>query len=192
MNGVEPHNHNRFEILRSLSDKNTKKNQKRLRPNDSNPLPENSTNELMRPRYLVASTISSVLNEEVKPLASYNPFQVEKGLNHISEESLEVTKMRSGDLLIKVPNNIVAEKFLRAKLIDFIAVKITLHKTLNTVQGRIKSDRVKDITEEELLEKLKPQNVVGVRKLMKKQGDQLNSTDAAILTFDLHKVANKM
>ena len=189
MNGVEPHNHNRFEILRSLSDKNTKKNQKRLRPNDSNPLPENSTNELMRPRYLVASTISSVLNEEVKPLASYNPFQVEKGLNHISEESLEVTKMRSGDLLIKVPHNIVAEKFLRAKLIDFIAVKITLHKTLNTVQGRIKTDSGE---EEELLEKLKPQNVVGVRKLMKKQGDQLNSTDAAILTFDLHKVANKM
>ena len=58
MNGVDPPNHNRFEILRSLSDKNTKKDQKRLCPNDFNPLPDNSTNELMRPPYFTRNEIN--------------------------------------------------------------------------------------------------------------------------------------
>lgn len=185
MNGVYPPNHNRFRELSSVPVKNKSNKNKRLRPDDFVPLPEIAVNEQHLPRYLVASAVSTKTNIEVAPLASYNVFQVERGLDFISKDRLEVTEMRSGDLLIKVPNNKVAELYLKSNFIDCIPVKISLHKTLNTVQGRIFSRKIANIPQEELLESLKSQKVVEVRKITKLEGKEIIATGAAILTFDL-------
>lgn len=88
------------------------------------PLPEIAANEGNLPRYLIASTISLKPDVEVAPLASYNVFQVEKGLDHICKNRLEVTEMRSGGLLIKVPDRKSEDLFLNAKYIDCIPIKI--------------------------------------------------------------------
>lgn len=185
MNGVHPPNYNRFRELDSSTGKNKTSRNKRLRHDDFVPLPEIAANEQHLPRYLIASAISSIPNIEVAPLASYNVFQVERGLDFISRNRLDVTEMRSGDLLIKVPDNKVAEQYLKANYIDCIPVKITLHKTLNTIQGRIFSRKIINITQEDLQESLKSQKVVDVRKITKLDGKEVVATDAAIITFDL-------
>ena len=66
--------------------------------------------------------------------------------------------MRSGNLLIKIPDSESVDNFIEASYIDYIPVKISLHKTLNTLQGRIFfSKKVIEISDEELLVSLKGQ-----------------------------------
>ncbi|KAI8125585.1 hypothetical protein CVS40_4245 [Lucilia cuprina] len=93
--------------------------------------------------------------------------------------------MKSGDLLLKVHDNKTAEKFLKANYIDCIPVRFSLHKTLNTVQGRIFSRKLIDISQEDLLTSLKEQKVIDVRKITKKENNNIVATGAAIITFDM-------
>lgn len=102
MNGVHPPDYNRFRELASLPERYKTNKYKRPRPEDFLPLPQSTDNQLNLPRYLVASTVSLEKDVDVLPLASHNVFQVERGLNFISRDRLEVKEMRSGDLLIKV------------------------------------------------------------------------------------------
>ncbi|KAI8119393.1 hypothetical protein CVS40_9281 [Lucilia cuprina] len=169
MNGVHPLANNRFRELASETGVNKRTKIKRPRSEDFVPLPEPNVNDQYRPRYLVASTRQITENTEVSPLLSYNVFQVERGLNFISRERMNVTAMKSGDLLIKVADNKIAEKFLRASFIDTIPVKITLHKTLNTIHGRIYSRKIINISEQELSECLRDQKVIEVRKITRKE-----------------------
>ena len=57
---------------------------------------------------------------EPKALSSYNVFQIEKGLNYISKDYLEVNEMRSGDLMIKTPNLKVAQKFMHFRSFSLV------------------------------------------------------------------------
>lgn len=168
MNGVHPPDHNRFRELHFSSGKNRTNKSKRPMAEDFIPLPAISSNQQHLPRYLVASAISLNKDTEVRSLASHNVFQVEKGLDHISCDRLEVKEMKSGDLLIKVPDNKTAEKFIKATYIDSIPVKISMHKTLNTIQGRIFSRKIIEISQEDLLSSLENQKVVEVRKITRK------------------------
>lgn len=185
MNGVHPPDYNRFRELSSTAGRNKPNRPKRPRPEDFTALPETEHNQQNLPRFLVASTIPQNEGLQTIPLAAYNVFQVEKGLNYISRDRLEVKEMKSGDLLIKVPDSKTADKFLKAKYIDNIPVKIIQHRTLNTTQGRIFSRKIVDITQEELLECLKDQKVVDVRMITKREGEKIVATGAAIITFDL-------
>ena len=84
------------------------------------------------------TTLSSCFNVYERFSSKSDPyfllqcFQVKRGLDFISKNRLEVTEMRSGDLLIKVPNNKVADQLLKAKYIDCIPVEINLHNILNS------------------------------------------------------------
>ncbi|XP_065355476.1 uncharacterized protein LOC135949950 [Calliphora vicina] len=186
MNGVDPPYYNKFRDLDPTMEKNKKQlKNKRFRVDDFIPLPQVLQAEEHIPRYLVASALPASETIQAKTLASYNVFQIEKGLNHISKDYLEVNEMRSGDLMIKTPNLKVAQKFLNAKLIDLVPVQITLHKTLNSTQGRIFSRKIIDLSEEELIQALALQKVTDVRKITKLEGNERVPTGAAIITFDL-------
>lgn len=186
MNGVDPPYNNRFRDLDPTLNKTNKQTKnKRYRVDDFMPLPQTIQTEEHIPRYLVASALPANETSEPKSLASYNVFQIEKGLNHISKDYIEVNEMRSGDLMIKTPNLKVAEMFLKAKLIDVVPVKITLHKTLNSTQGRIFSRKIINLSQEELLQALALQKVIDVQKITKLEGNERVPTGAAIITFDL-------
>lgn len=182
MNGSYPLNHNRFRELGSNEDLSNKS--KRFRDEDFISLPEIRQCDDHIPRYLVVSTN---INKELtsKPISAYNVFQIEKGLNFISKEYTDVVELKSGDLLIKTKNLKAAEKFRKANYIDTIPVSITYHKALNYVQGKIFSKKIIYLSEDELIEGLKEQKVVEIRKIMKKEDDKLVPTGAAVITFDL-------
>ncbi|XP_055910798.1 uncharacterized protein LOC129945161 [Eupeodes corollae] len=162
------------------------------------PLPTISSNDDNIPRYIVISGLEKIVNgkddetEKLRPLSSYNLFQINRGLEHISKEILEVKSMRSGDLLVKVANLQTASKFMKQNYIDSIPVKITPHNSLNSVQGRIFSHHIRDISEEELLSELQPQKIIQIKKMFKKINNELIPTGAAILTFDLIRRPNEI
>ena len=158
---------------------------KRIRVDDFVPLPGVLNNDDHIPRYLIASSLPQSDSIETKPLSSYNVFQMEKGLNYISRDYLDITEMRSGDLMIKTTNMKSAQKFLKAKYIDTVPVKIEMHKTLNSIQGRIFSRKIIDIPENEIIKSLEDQKVIDIRKLTRKEGNNFVPTGAAVITFDL-------
>lgn len=188
MNGVYPPNSNRYADLDPDRDKqiNRQRNKRtRLDPTDFVPLPTKQPNYDDLPRFLIASATSLDSSTEVKPLASYNVFQIGRGIKHICHEYTEITELRSGDLMIKANNLKAAKKFLNAKFIDVVPVKIVSHATLNSSQGLIFCDKIKNISEEDILKDMSEFNVIGVRKFMKKEGDNLISTGGAVITFNL-------
>lgn len=182
-----PPNNNRFSDLDPDRDKEKPRKNKRTRidPTDFIPLPTKQPNYDDLPRFLIASATSSDPAISAKPLASYNVFQIGRGIKYISREYSEITELRSGDLMIKANNLKAAKKFLSAKLIDSVPVKIVPHATLNSSQGLIFCDKIKNIGEEDILKDLRECGVIGVRKFMKKEGDKVIPTGGAVITFDL-------
>ncbi|XP_055916085.1 uncharacterized protein LOC129948925 [Eupeodes corollae] len=170
---------------------NSNKKPKRKRPSDDFPEPPVINNDNNIPRFIVVTGLEKT-GENIRSLSSYNPIQINRGLEFISKDILEVKAMRSGDLLLKVLNVETANKFLKAKLVDSIPVKVTNHLSLNSIQGRIYSKHIVDISEEELLSELKKFKVIDVKKMMRKQDDSLVATGAAILTFDLIRRPNEV
>ncbi|XP_053968660.1 uncharacterized protein LOC128870086 [Anastrepha ludens] len=148
-------------------------------------LPEHKQSDDHIPRYLVAVATGPIVEDGIRSLSKYNVFQTERGLKHISTEYTHVSELKSGDLLIKTNNLKAAEKRMKATHIGVIPVKITSHKTLNTIQGRVYSRNIITLTEAELVEGLAKQKVVEVKKIMKKVEDKLVPTGAAVITFDL-------
>lgn len=188
MDGEYPPNSNRYADLDPDRDKekNPRRNKRtRLDPTDFVPLPTKQPNYDDLPRFLIASATSLDSTNQVKPLAAYNVFQIGRGIKHICREYTEITELRSGDLMIKANNLKAAKKFMSAKFIDIVPVKIVSHTTLNSSQGIIFCDKIKNISEEDILKDLLEFNVIGVRKFMKKDGDNLIATGGAVLTFDL-------
>lgn len=183
MNGPHPTNHNRFRELDPDYHTPYQRN-KRSRGEDYPILLQQDLNDDHIPRYLII-TANDKKDSTNKPISEYNVFQVEKGLNYISKEYSDVIELKSGDLLIKVNNLKVAEKFCKATHIDLIPVTISYHKTLNTVKGKIYSKKIINHTEAELLDGLKSRKVIDVQKIMKFENDKLVPTGSAILTFDL-------
>ena len=176
MFGAQSPNHNRFRDLDPDPVPTKKK-----KNNGVNLTLSSSLSEENIPRYIIATANNGINGN---PLSSYNVFQIEKGLRHISTDYTEVKELRSGDLLIKTLNLAAAEKFCKNKYIDLVPVKITMHSTLNSCQGRIYSRKIIDISEEELVECLSEQKVIAVKKIMKKNGENLEATGAAVITFN--------
>lgn len=184
--GTSPPHQNRFDCLESEVVLNRGKKHKRKHPVKNFPSLPAKQNDDNVPRYIVISGLEKDKKDpnNFRRLSTYNPIRINRGLEHISSDILEVKSMRSGDLLLKVLNLATADKFIKSKLIDSIPVKVTNHISLNSVQGRIYSRLIVDISEQELMEELKKFKVVEVRKMMKREGDSSVPTGAAILTFD--------
>lgn len=187
MSGPSAHDNNRFWELGSPG---CKKNRKRIRTEEFIQLTDDTTvDDEQLPRFLVASTIPPKDASKHIPLAAHNVFQIGRGIDHISPNYLDISEMKSGDLLIKVADKKTAEKFIRATHIDCVPVKITLHQALNSSQGKVFCERIINLPEEEIIKWTK--HVIGVRKITKKEGDKFVPTGAAILTFDLVKCPKK-
>lgn len=115
-----------------------------------------------------------------------SPFFIEKALTSYIGQQHETKRLRNGSLLIKCKNEKQAKLLLNYNNILFgntYKVKVTEHSTLNTVQGMIYCWDSKYLSEEEILEGLTDQKVVGVRKIKKKVGDAFVDTALCILTF---------
>lgn len=174
---ILPLSQNRFESL-SEESSNTFSYSDYLFPS----LPASSSTNDNKPRYVVISTNGTSCS---KPIGSYNPFVVKKSIEAISKKILSIKEMRSGDLLVAVANKTVAQRFFSVNKLGDVNVKITSHTHLNSVQGRIFSRKIIDLDESYLLEQLKDENVIEVKKLKKKIGDNYVYSGAAILKFDL-------
>lgn len=147
-------------------------------------LPPVKTNIINDPKYLI---ISSKKDNELKKLS---PFIIQKGLHSISTLIDSISQLRDGNLLLLVRNQVIADKFLKAKsLLNICEITVKLHETLNFVKGVIYAPCLIDVSEEEIVKELKDQGVVSVYKYTFTKEDGTKQCNGyMVLTFNLYNL----
>lgn len=171
-----PNRSNRFHLLSDSVEISPKRQRTEIFP--SLPSKKNTQNN---PKFLVIST-----NDKNQSFSKLSPFAVKKGLDSISTEINSTKLLRDGNLLIQVPSQRIAERFLKAKTLSNVcAINCKLHETLNSVKGTIYAPCLNSVEEKEIIEELKTQGVTGVYKFTRSTKDGIEPTGRIVLTFDM-------
>ena len=119
-------------------------------------------------------------------ITDVSPIEMEKGLTHRlgKDQKYKVSRLRSGLLLIEVDRKELYDKLMQTSKLNNIPVKVEEHSTLNISKGVIFCDNIRDMSDEQLQEYLKPQEVKEVYRIQKKLGDKTDPTDLFIITFN--------
>jgi hypothetical protein len=146
---------------------------------DSEPEPETSTNNEW-PRFLVMSPLN-----EGQSLAKLSPFAVAKGMKGLAGELKDVKVLQSGKILIECSRKQHSDNLLRCKLFVNIPVKVSPHQTLNFCKGVVRSRDLRNCSEAEMLENLKDQGVVEVKRIHITKNSNKILTNTFILKFNV-------
>ncbi|XP_064475012.1 uncharacterized protein LOC135389016 [Ornithodoros turicata] len=121
-----------------------------------------------------------------------SPFFIEKAVASLSKYITEIKRIRSGDLLVKCTNEIDCERILNTHEMMGKKISASLHKTLNTCRGVIAVSELIDVPVEEILENLKDQDVIDVRKIKIRKNGEYITTRNIVLTFDRPTLPTKL
>ena len=123
--------------------------------------------------------------DEHQKLTKLNPFVIEKALREIlgKKTFYEMKPLSSGLLLIEVDQKQTHDKLLQVRKLRDIPVIVEPHATLNKSKGTIYCDVINSMSDEQILEELKDQEVTEVHRIKKRQGDTLVPTGLFVITF---------
>lgn len=122
-------------------------------------------------------------NDEEKTARLVSPFLVAKTLTATIGEGYKVKKLANGDLLLELLYKHQCDKLPGLTSFGEIPITISEHRSLNTVRGVISDDDLKYVSEEELLEGLKEQNVTNVYRIKIRRENKEIQTKHMVLTF---------
>jgi hypothetical protein len=115
-------------------------------------------------------------------------FGLQKLLKCAVGEVKTAKKLRNGNILLEVANKQQAERALSLtsivdRSLNPIPVKVTPHRSLNTSKGIIRSRDLRDCTDDEVLDALRPAGVTQVKHIMTQRSGISQATNTFILTF---------
>ena len=118
-----------------------------------------------------------------KTVRTLSPFIVAKCLADTIGPGYKATKMISGDLLLEVRDSAQYRKLSNLVAFGAVPITVTPHRSMNTVRGVISDDDLLNLSEEELLEGWKEQNVTQVQRIKIKRENKEIPTKFLIITF---------
>ena len=127
-----------------------------------------------------------------KPLTKISPFVIQKTIQSVAGDDQKVTKMKNGSLLVECQRQQQSENLLSLKTILETPIEATPHRTLNFCRGivRDRDHDLSDMTEEDICNELKPQNITQVKRFTKKSEGRTVKLNTYLLTFGLSSVPN--
>jgi len=122
-----------------------------------------------------------------RPLAKLSPFALQKGIQGLAGEVKNVTRLRSGQVLVEVDKKSHSDNLLRSAMIIDVPMRVSPHKSLNYKKGIIRSRDLKGCSDEEILESdgAKQQGITGVKRFKIKKQGQVVDTNTFLITFGL-------
>ena len=124
-----------------------------------------------------------IASRQDRQMSSLFPFVIEITLHGIAGVQKSVKKLRSGDLLVEYTNRKHIENLLRTeKFFDF-DVTVSLHTSLNTCKGVVRCPDLSGCSEQEILENMREQGVIAVRRIKIRRDGTLKDTNTVIFTF---------
>ena len=76
------------------------------------------------------------------------------------------------------------ESLLRLKSFHNLKVQVSLHASLNTCKGVVRCPDLKGVSEEEILEEMREQGVIHVRRIKVRRDDALKDLNTFVFTFN--------
>ncbi|XP_048248809.1 uncharacterized protein LOC125378050 [Haliotis rufescens] len=145
---------------------------------------ENTTNRSdYWPRFLI---IEACDKEPIK----LNPFAISKGIAGACGKVTNVTKLRSGSLLVECAQRQQSINLLGLKEFVNIKVAVSEHRTLNSYKGIVR-DRARclsGMTEDEIVKELVQQSVTAVKRFTVKKDGLVVDTNTYLFTFARSKI----
>ncbi|XP_071114707.1 uncharacterized protein [Haliotis cracherodii] len=114
-----------------------------------------------------------------------NPFAVSKAVSGICGEVKNVTRLRSGSLLVECALRQQSLNLLSISTFANIEVAVSEHRTLNSCRGIVR-DRARclsDMSEEEIATELADQAVTAVKRFTFKKDGVITNTNTYLMTF---------
>jgi hypothetical protein len=123
--------------------------------------------------------------DSTRHLEKLSPFAIEKATNCLAGSPVQnVTKLRSGSLLVQTKNLLQAQNLQRASRFIDIPISISLHNTLNSSKGILRCSSLSGCPDTEILEDLTNQNVTHVRRIIVTREGKKVPTNTLVLTFN--------
>ena len=130
------------------------------------------------PRFLIIQA-----TDPTKPL-KLSPFAINKGIEGLAGPVRNVSRLRSGDILVEVDRAVQSKNLLKVKLFVNIPVKVFPHRSLNSSKGVIRCSELRDCETEEILDELSDQGVTEVFRVSSFNNGERKRTNTLFLTFN--------
>ena len=121
-------------------------------------------------------------------LAKFSPFLIEKIIS--TRITLKTVNLINGDLLVYVNSQREAESTLKMKTFHTTKCRAYPHEKLNTSKGVIRSRKL--ATEKEIASALGKREVMNIRKISIRKGEEQIQTYTYILTFNQPHIPKEM
>ena len=119
-----------------------------------------------------------------KPITSLSPFVIEKQIESQIGTAKSVKKLKNQTLLVETSRKAQTENLKKLDLFFGVPVEVTEHTTLNSSKGIIRNPILKQETEENILDYLKPQGFTHVKRFRIKKNHEYINTNTLLLTFN--------
>ena len=120
---------------------------------------ENTQTKKFWPHFLVIQPTS-----QEKPLTSLSPFAIAKSIQGLAGTTKQVKHLRSEGILMEVEEESHYKNIKTSMLVN-APVKISPHRTLNTIKGVVRCSELKFTPVDDIFENLKSKGLVRHRKL---------------------------
>ncbi|GBM16122.1 hypothetical protein AVEN_152708-1 [Araneus ventricosus] len=124
-----------------------------------------------------------VISSDKSSLKFVSPIVIYKTITGLIGEVSNIKKLNNGLLLIEVKNKQQSENITQLKKIEF-QVNVAVHRSLNHSRGVISEQEFQRDLEDDILDCLKDQKVIAVRRITIKRNNQILPTKHLILTFN--------
>lgn len=114
---------------------------------------------------------------------SISPFKVQRTLNQVGKLK-NVKRLRDGTILIQTFTKVQAEALVKINKIETFDVKIVYHPHFNQSKGVVSDISLSHIDTNELLDELKDQNVIDIKRIQRRDGEKKVNTGTCVLTFN--------
>ena len=119
------------------------------------------------------------------PLTKLSRFVIEKYIKSCAGDVKNVTKLKSGGLMIECQRRQQPLNLLSLKQIHSRAISSTLHRILNISRGiiRYRDEDLDDLSHEEICEELAPHGVIHVKRFISKRNGQTVKLNTFLINF---------
>ena len=155
-------------------------NKKRQRPDSDD---ETNTFSFFKPVENFPKFIVIKSENQEKPITTLSPFVIEKQIEATIGTPKSVKKLKNQTLLVETTRKAQTDNLLKMTTFFNLPVSVSEHKTLNTCKGIIRDRTLKGESEENILEYLRSQDVIAVKRFKIQKGHSQIETNTLLLTF---------
>lgn len=144
------------------------------------------------PKFLLVSSA-----DETKPIQVINAVVISKAIaGQIGSEDFEVTRLRSGDLLVKVSSDVHSRSLFHLSAIHFhgvpYPVKVQPHQSLNSSKGVARCREFKLFSEDEIVDALTSQGVTQAKCMSFMKDGLRRPSGTVILSFNTPELPERI